>query len=169
MTDFWSNITILGALGYLLTLVLIRWVLLTKKRQPASTVAWMIVIIMLPFLGGVLFLIFGINRVERRAAGKQQAGRIIARSFPALSQYQLMPRESHNPQQERLMRLAHRVSDTVATVGNKVELLVDTNRTLGLIEQAVRSANKTLHLEYYIWKADRTGTRLRDRMNSTAE
>jgi cardiolipin synthase A/B len=50
----------------------------------------------------------------------------------------------------------------VPTHGNEVELLTDTNRMLGLIEQAILSARETLHLEYYIWQPDRTGIRLRD-------
>lgn len=159
MDAFWTTLTVLG---YLLTLILIRWVLLLKKEQPASSVAWIMAIVMLPVLGGLLFLVFGINRVERRAARKLQAGRVIARNMPELSQYQLMPGEALNPQQERLMHLAHRVAESVLTVGNKIEVLADTNRTLGLIEQAIRSARETLHLEYYIWRPDRTGTRVRD-------
>ena len=51
-------------LGYLLSLVLIRWVLIAKNRQPVSSVAWIMAIITLPYLGGLLFLLFGINRVD---------------------------------------------------------------------------------------------------------
>ena len=151
---------IISALGYLLTLVLIRWVLLMKKRQPASTIAWILAIVALPFLGGVLFLFFGINRVDRRVASKQQDGRTIVK--PRLEQDQATSGDALNDQQRRLMRLAGRISESVPTFGNKIELLIDTNRTLGLIEQAILSAQESLHLEYYIWQPDRTGTRMRD-------
>jgi cardiolipin synthase len=113
-------------------------------------------------LGGLLFVLFGVNQVERRAARKQQASRAIARYLPTLSEYQVIPGEGLTPQQNRLMRLAVRVGETACTAGNRIELLNDTNRTLGLIEQAVLAARETLHLEYYIWRSDRTGTRLRD-------
>lgn len=155
-------IWIFTALGYLLTLLLIPVVLLTKSRQPVSSVAWILVIVDLPLLGGLLFLIFGINRVERRAARKQQASRAISRSLPEWSQFQLIPGEAVDLRQERLMRLASSVSETQPTTGNLVEILDDTNRTLALIEQAIQSAEKTIHLEYYIWQPDRTGTRVRD-------
>ena len=129
---------------------------LAKNRQTIST------IVFLPYVGVFLFLIFGINRVERQTAGKLPARRSIDLNLPKLSQYQIIPGEGLNPQQEHLMRLAHRVAETLPTFGNKVELLVDTNRTLGLIEQAIHSAQQTLHIEYYIWQPDQTGTRLRD-------
>ncbi|MBW3543211.1 MAG: cardiolipin synthase [Planctomycetes bacterium] len=152
----------LAVAGYLAQLLLIRWVLLLKKRQSPASVAWIFAIVGLPILGGLLFLIFGVNRVERRAARKQRASRAIARFLPTLTEYQVIPGEALSPQQHRLMRLATRVGETACLVGNQVEVLNDTNRTLGLIEQAVQAARETLHLEYYIWQPDKTGTRLRD-------
>jgi cardiolipin synthase len=59
--DLRSKILLL--VGYLVTLVLIRWVVLTRKRQPASTIAWILTIIVLPYLGGMLYLFFGIARL----------------------------------------------------------------------------------------------------------
>ena len=159
-STFWGGVTVV--LGYLLTLLLIRWVLLTKKRQPTSSVAWILIIVTVPLLGGLLFLLFGINRVRRRVAGKHRASRTIGRHLPRVLQHQLVPAESLNPQQQQLMRVAQRVAGTVASDGNEVEVIDDTNRTLGLIEQAILSARETIHLEYYIWQADQTGTRMRD-------
>jgi cardiolipin synthase len=159
MTTFLSTVTVLG---YLLTLLLIRRALATKKRHPASNIAWILTIVMLPFLGSLLFVLFGINRVQRRAVHKRRITEEIGSSLPELSQYHLVAGEGLNPQQDCLMRLSHRIAGTLPTLGNRIELLTDTNRTLGLIEQAILSAKESLHLEYYIWQPDRTGTRLRD-------
>jgi cardiolipin synthase len=159
MSAFWTAITILG---YMVTLALIRWVLLLKKRHPGSTVAWIMVILLIPYLGGLLFLVFGVNRVERRARRKHLASETIGREIPNVASFQLAPGEGVDPRQIPLIRLATRIADTVPTVGNDIEVLGDTNRTLGLIEQAVLAARQTIHLEYYIYRSDRTGKRLRD-------
>lgn len=159
MTTFVSVATIVG---YLLTFLLIPWVLLTRKRNSVSTVAWIMAIIVLPYVGCMLFIIFGINRVERRALHKQMSNVSIARRLPELSQYELIPGEGLDTQQERLMRLAKRVGGTRPTFGNNVDVLADTNQTQALIEQAILAATETLHLEYYIWQPDKTGTRVRD-------
>jgi cardiolipin synthase len=159
MTTFWSTVTVLG---YLLTLLLIRRALATKKRHPASNIAWILTIIMLPFFGGLLFVLFGINRVQRRVVQKRRITEEFESSLPELSQYHLVAGEGLNSQQGSLMHLSHRIAETLPTLGNRIELLADTNRTLGLIEQAILSAKESLHLEYYIWQPDRTGTMLRD-------
>lgn len=159
MTVFFTTATILG---YLLTLVLIRWVLLIKKRQPGSTIAWIMVILLLPYIGGLFFLIFGVNRVERRKLRKSIASETISQQFPDISSYQLAHGEIPDPRQAPLIRLATRIADTVPTFGNSIELIGDTNRTFGLIEQAMLEAQVTIHVEYYIWRPDRSGKRLRD-------
>lgn len=147
--------------GYLLTLLLIPRLLLQNK-QSVSTVAWTILIILLPYAGALLYLVFGINRVERRLAHKYESSRRIGPLLPELTHYQLLPGEGGDPQRRRLMLLANRLGSTRPTLDNRIELLNDTNKTLGLIEQAILSAEHSLHLEYYIWQPDRTGTRIRD-------
>lgn len=147
--------------GYLLTLLLIPYVLLQKK-QSVSKLAWSMVIVALPYIGGLLFLLFGINRVARRAELKQASRELIGRNLPGLAQYQILPDESFGHQVHRMMRTADSISTTRPCYGNTVEILADTNRTLGLIEQAILSAEKWIHLEYYIWQPDKTGRKLRD-------
>ena len=57
--------------------------------------------------------------------------------------------------------LANRLGRLRPLHGNRIEVLNDTNRTFGLILEAVRDATQTIHLEYYIWQPDETGMQLR--------
>jgi len=168
VSDGWLALS-LSVVGYLLTLVLLRWVLLTKKEQPSSTVAWVMAIVFVPYLGGLLFLIFGINRVDRRARLKIAADRAIERQLPSVTPYQVLSEEIPDPLPQTLMRMAARAGRIPATGYNEVRLSCDTNEALGLIEQAIATAEKTVHLEYYIWQRDKTGTRIRDLVVSRAK
>ncbi|TXT18144.1 MAG: Cardiolipin synthetase, partial [Planctomycetota bacterium] len=153
---------LISILSYGLTLLLLPVVLLVKKRQPVSSVAWMLAIVFIPIGGAVLFLLFGINRVERRKASKSRSTEQLAEQRPQFAAPLRLPRDDDRPETRRLMRLAQRLTDTWPTEGNDIELLTDTNRTLGLIEQALLGARESIHLEYYIWQPDKTGTRIRD-------
>ena len=80
MTYWQITLGIVSAvLGYLLTLALLPVVLLTKKQQTVSTVAWMMAIVTMPIIGAVLFLVFGINRVDRRLRGRKESTLILSR------------------------------------------------------------------------------------------
>ncbi|MCH9652356.1 MAG: cardiolipin synthase [Planctomycetes bacterium] len=156
---------ILGVLtlcGYLITLALIPSILLQKKRHPVSSVSWILTILLLPGLGGIAFIFFGINRVQRRSLSKEKANRSLAPKLPSVVQNQLLSRDDYLPLNQNLMRLAQKITHTVPTFGNHIELLTDTNRTMGLIKQAILNAEHSLHLEYYIWQPDKSGTLMRD-------
>ncbi len=153
---------LLTVVGYGLTLLLLPVVLLVKKRQPVSSVAWMLSIVFIPIGGAVLFLVFGINRVERRKESKQRSAEQLSVRHLQRSEHDRPPRDDDRTEVRRLMKLTQRLTNTWPTIGNDIELLTDTNRTLGLIEQALLSACESIHLEYYIWQPDRTGTRIRD-------
>ena len=43
-------------LGYLLTLLLVPWVFLQRNKRPVSTLAWIMAILLLPYVGGLLFV-----------------------------------------------------------------------------------------------------------------
>jgi cardiolipin synthase len=143
-------------------LFLLPVVLLFKKRQPVSSVAWMLAIVFIPIGGAVLFLLFGIDRIERRKASKQRSAEQLAAQRPQRLEHERPPRDTDRWETRRLMRLAQRLTNAWPTDGNNIELLTDTNRAMGLIEQALLSARESIHLEYYIWQPDRTGTRFRD-------
>ena len=68
MTIDLQTIVIVFFAGYVASLFLIRLIILARRRQPAATVAWILALIVFPYLGALLYLVFGINRVERRAA-----------------------------------------------------------------------------------------------------
>lgn len=155
-------LAIISVCGYLLTFALLPVVLLTKKKQPVSTVAWMMAIITMPYVGAFLFTFFGINRVGRRLRGKQAATQTVSRSIPQLSRHHHLHHDHLNATQQELRRLAERVSGTHATVGNRVQLLIDAKRTFQEIAEAIKEARSSIHLEYYIWQPDRVGTALRD-------
>lgn len=148
--------------GYVLTLALLPVVLLTKKQWSASTVAWAMAIMTMPYLGAILFLVFGINRVDRRVRGRQAAAMQLSTRWPPLSAELHLANDRLNETQRQLLRLAERTGGTKATLGNRITLFPQTTEAFAAIEAALRNARESIHLEYYIWQPDRIGTRLRD-------
>lgn len=147
--------------GYAVTLLLIRWVILSRKRQPVAAIAWILAIVFIPIFGGLAFLVFGINNIRRRRLGKIAASRDLASKLPDIEQYAI-PDLELTRQQTRLAALIQRECGGVLTGDNAIELMADTRQTFHRIEQAIREAHHTIDLEYYIWQPDRTGTHLRD-------
>ena len=57
--------------GFLLAVFLIAR-LMSEKRQPGNTMAWLLVIVLIPYLGVPLYLIFGGRKLRRLVARKSR-------------------------------------------------------------------------------------------------
>jgi len=156
--------------GYLVTLVLVRWVVLNKKEHPVSTVAWILAIVLLPYFGGVLYLFFGINRVERRKRQRRKAVRErLAKDRPRIAKYEIPVPEEFSEPERQIVHLLKNCESPGLTRGNAIEILDDTNIITRRIEEAIMSAQKSIHIQFYIWQPDETGQRLRDRLIERAQ
>ena len=140
----------LGWLGYLLGLGL--WIVL-QKREPAATLSWLISLAALPYLGFLIYYFFGPQRIHR-----QRVRRVRARA--ALPP----PPAGYVPSSDavELAKLGQAVTGLPPTTATRAELLVDGAAKYQALLAAVAQACEHVHLEYYIFKSDRTGTALRD-------
>jgi cardiolipin synthase len=118
-------------------------------------------IVFLPYIGALLFLFFGMNRVKRRQRTwwrhRRSRERRRRRSDDA---------EQAEPQlsrlQERLTDLTKRATDFGATAGNRIVLLPEPQDAFAAIIRAIDAAEQSVHVQYYIYRPDRIGTRIRD-------
>jgi cardiolipin synthase len=135
----------LGWLGYLVGLGL--WIVL-QKREPVATVSWLISLAALPYLGFLIYYVFGPQRIRASVAAGLR-----------------VPRRCHGfPQPEaiELAKIAQATTGLPPTTATDARLLIDGAAKYAALLEAVAQAREHIHLEYYIYQPDRTGTALRD-------
>lgn len=158
-----SAATLLSVIGELLALFIVLRIL-TERRDAAATFAWIFGLILLPYVGALLYFLLA-GKVERRRIRRRD--RAVAR----LGQHQVdMARhlrrhrerslQDVNPAQQGIMRLAEELGAGHPTVGNRVRVLDTGRQTFEAIESAIRNAKSHIHLEYYIFRPDETGRHL---------
>lgn len=152
--------TALGTLAHLLVVV---GFLLVERRQPAATLAWVVVLIFVPYVGIAAYFMFGPPRRVRRA---RIHARIVNAPRKLLGEVALDLRAGGaadvQPYALSVMRLAQRLSGSPVTLGNNLQPLVDAAATYAAIGKAIAAAEHHIHLLYYIYREDGVGTRLRD-------
>ncbi|WP_462114903.1 cardiolipin synthase [Lysobacter xanthus] len=127
------------------------WVIL-QKREPAATLAWLVSLAALPYVGFIVYYVFGPQRIRRQ---RLRRGRARAR----------MPREAGSgPDAEvrELARLGQATTRLPPSTASDVRLLVDGGATYDALVEAIATAREHIHLEYYIFEPDVTGARVRD-------
>jgi len=152
--------------GYLLAFLTILRIVL-QRREPTATLAWVLGIILLPYIGVLMYILVGRRRLERKI---RQRKAHVAQIEPHLDrQEQLIadlevpgPEELCQPEEREILLVSNSVGARIPTCGNRVELLEDADCTYEALEQAIASATHHIHLLYYIFQQDKTGRRFRD-------
>jgi cardiolipin synthase len=157
--DLWTALLALPHLRLYLTLawaVYLLWLgswIVLQKREPAATLSWLISLAVLPYIGFAIYYIAGPQRIHR-----QRLRRIRARAkLPPL------PEGFHaSAEALELARLGQATTGLPPTSATDVRLLVDGAAKYTALLADVAAAREHIHLEYYIFYPDRTGTALRD-------
>jgi len=136
-------------------------VLLRNQRPPVSAVAWLMSIVFLPYIGAILFLFFGMNRVKRRQRDWWQHRRSRERRRRRADDAALQTPQLDRLQ-VRLTDLAKRTTGFGATSDNRIKLLPEPRAAFADIVEAIDAAEHSVHVQYYIYRPDRIGTRIRD-------
>ena len=125
------------------------------KRDPRSAAVWLLAIMLLPAAGPILYALFGVNRVQRRAArirGTRLDKRPVRPGEPTLTDGSLAS----------LARLVGAVSGRSLTSGNAVEPLIDGREAYPAMLAAIDGARHSIALASYIFHADGIGERFVD-------
>lgn len=145
-----SNVAIAVGLGGLALVVSYRAVL--TSRTPQGATAWILLILLLPLLGTVLYLVFGYADYKSFERERRQSDEDI---FDMASEARVADTPSRLDTFARIARLP-------VTEGNDMELLIDGEATYDAVFGAIGTAQKTLFVQYYTIKDDEVGRELRD-------
>ena len=120
------------------------------KREPRSAALWVLLVWLLPIAGAVLYVFFGVNRVQRRAARLRRdlvRVRTTSESDERLPVTELVP----------LARLVGEVVERPLLPGNSIVPLVDGDEAYPAMLQAIDEARTSVALASYIFHADGIG------------
>ncbi len=138
-----SGLSLAGVASALVALTAIGHALI-YKRDPRSATLWLLVIGLLPLVGTLFYVLFGINRYQRKARRRRD-------TTPAA--VALPPDEAQVPEPLRgLAALSRRVTGLPLTGGNRVEVLVGGAHAYPEMLTAIRQARHSLALMSYIFE-----------------
>ena len=161
--------TIFLALHMLILIALIVRVLLRPHREPASRIAWIVVLLSLPVLGILAYLLLGETNIGRRRVARM---REVISQLPDVANATGM--DAANLQADIPQRYAHlfQVGKTVngfAPVGgNRARLMQDSNATIASMVADIDAAKEHVHSMFYIWLPDNNGCKVVEALKRAA-
>lgn len=158
----WFDLIIVALGGVVAQLATTVHILYTKD-EVRSAIAWCAVVWLTSFFGVLIYLLFGISRIRRRAVAVRQRRGLAPREGPLED-----PEGQHlgdiNPSAPRRWlahdRLAGRVSGTELTAGNTITPFEGGRAAYDAMANAINAAEHTVALTTYIFQADQAGRKI---------
>lgn len=129
------------------------------NRQPAKTMAWVLVIIFVPVVGLVFYLFFGINHRRERLVSQRSLDQLTKRSMLGfVEQQNLRVPERH----KQLIDLFSNQSFSLPFKDNQIDIMTDGYTFFPELLRDISRACHHIHLDMYILEDDALGQLVAD-------
>ena len=136
------------------------------NRQPAKTMAWILVLWAIPVIGILLYIFFGQNTRKERLISERSLSQLTKRSmFEYIEQKGLRLPESHRP----LMLLFKNQSMALPFKDNDVTLYTSGYDFFPALLHEISLAQHHIHIDIYIFEDDELGNLIADALIDRAE
>ena len=149
-----ASILLLIDLGCAVSLIFI------EKRDPTTTWAWLLVLVLLPFLGFILYASLGQNIAKekiftKKARNDKNKLKNIIDKFN---------RDSHSTRKNRnyldLIKMNYNTSGSIYTDNNNVKMYVNGEDKFKDLLEDIKRASSFINIQYYIFRCDDLGMEL---------
>jgi cardiolipin synthase len=165
--DIWSAMPNLLTVLYFLTVVFIAVLIILENRNPVKTISWILVLVLLPFIGIVIYLFFGQEYRKTKMYSRKGLKNLERLRKLTLEQLDNLPKNYFQISErlyskKRLINLLLSNSNAILTNNNVVKVLRNGQETFPEIFRTIEQAKHHIHLEYYIVEDDTIGNYLRE-------
>jgi len=123
-----------------------------RKRPYGVSLAWLVVVLLVPFLGGFFYLLFGENRIpEKRTERAKASYSHYQKWLKSLQERAPVSWHNLNPECGPLHHQAKTLVGIPAMAGNTLTLITTPEEIIGSIAEAIENSTSTCHLQFYIW------------------
>ena len=150
------NLTVdLAAVADVVAAAVVTTHVLLTKRDVWGSIGWIGLAWLSPLLGSLLYFLFGINRVARRAARRRRQSEPAAPY--AAETHGSDSGSEHNEQAIAIARVGDRLTRRAVLPRNAIALFRSGVEAYPAMLDEIRSARRSIALASYIFRADRVG------------
>ncbi len=160
---------ILLALDVTLQVAFVVRVLLRPHREPASRIAWVVVVVAVPLFGILAYLLFGETNIGRRRVERLRQSIARLPLWADAAAADVMPLQDDLPERYlHLFQTGKTVNGFDPVGGNQAQLMPDSNASIDSIVADIDAAKEHVHLLFYIWLTDNNGCKVVEALKRAA-
>lgn len=153
MEKFYQILALAGVISYWLLVAIITIRVVFKRRAVSVSLAWLMIIYIIPFVGVLFYLLFGeLNLGRTRAERSKNMFTPYGGWFTQLHECQAHQPNLLNLQLAQIHDLCTNRTAIPALCGNSLSLQDTPDKILRSIIHDIEDAQHTIRMEFYIWQ-----------------
>jgi cardiolipin synthase A/B len=139
---------------YLITIMFVSLMIIFENRSPVKTLSWVMVVLLIPFVGILIYIFFGQEYRKRKIFSRKGLKEFERNAEDAILQInsigEFLTDESDAVRdKEHLMKLMLNNNKAIITRSNQIEVLIDGDQTFPAMMNSIRKAKKFIHMQFY--------------------
>jgi cardiolipin synthase len=164
---YWEYLSVILYLGYFILAVIASSRIIYRKLDPVKSLSWIVVILLLPFLGLILYLLVGQNFRKRKIFNRKGIRDERVKRIAANNQLKQLKTDNSFLEESlkrhiQLIMLNLRSCRSTLGVNSNIELYLSGKDALDAMFDAIKNAKQHIHLQSYIIEPDNTGVRFKE-------
>ena len=164
--EFWQYFTTVLYFMNLALAIYFSISLILKKNDPIRTLSWVIIIIVLPYIGLILFLLFGRNFRKEKIFNRKGAADLKVWNEMCREELKEIVDEGKLPEELEPFRklIIHNIqaSHSLLTINDETGILFSGKDALDSMYNAIAQAKEHIHLQSYIIVDDIIGNKFKE-------
>lgn len=163
MMPQWLNVTLFGL--YLITVGASVVVVLRENRNPIRSLAWVIALIFLPYVGLIFYIFFGRSLRGVRMVSRHNKRKMVTAMAPRHINLDSQPLDEG---EKSLIKLARNISSSIYSVNNDIEVFTVGADKFRSLKRDLAAARKSIYVQYYIFMDDHIGREIAEILKERA-
>lgn len=174
MSFLFKNYGIIFSSLLLLNILFAILLIFFERRNPTSTLLWLMVLTFLPGLGFILYLFIGQDLSKKKMFDLKDSEDDCFRDI-VLNQEEQMENQKYKyknpnyPMYEGLIKMHLISSESFFTQDNKVKIYFEGVDKFSALIESINNAKSYIYFQYYIFKSDRLGKKVIDTLCKKAK
>lgn len=152
--------------------------IILENRDPSKTIAWLLIFILIPIAGLIVYIFFGRNIRERKIfktrqmvddiresnlfKNLQEFEDLVLMEKKAIAEKKLLSSEDSCDTKRRVVNLLLNTGRFPFTINNNVKVFRDGSEKFDSLIEDLKNAKSHIHLEYFIIKYSEIGNKIKE-------
>lgn len=166
----WGNVfKCITVLNYIISF----WIIFFDKKEPAATMAWIMILYLIPIVGLVFYIMFSQNIARHKLfkmtdMEEESLDFLLSYQIDEMNESDFYFPNSITEKWNHLIRLNQEYGQSFLTTNNDIELITDGKQKYHMLMRDMRRAEKRISMEYFIIKDDAVGDKVIDLLTKKA-